>query len=76
MLCFDIVLRDVRKGLFLTSSRKSRAIKQTRAGKWKTDEVVVHHLGNGIPREDRNDLIAFDFMKRYKKESAYILDFA
>lgn len=69
------MLRDVRKGLFLTSSWKSRAIKQTLAGKWKTDEVVVCHLGNGIPREDRSDLIAFDFMKRCKKESAYILDF-
>lgn len=50
-------------------------MKQTRAGKWKTDEVVVCHLGNDISREDRNDLIAFDFMKHYKKESAYILDF-
>lgn len=51
------------------------AIKQTQAGKWKTHEAVVRHLGNGISREDRNYLIAFDFMKRYEKESAYILDF-
>lgn len=75
MLCFDIVLHDVRKGLFLKSSWKSTAIKQTQAGKWKTDEVVVRHLGNDISREDRNDLMAFDFMKHYKKESAYMLDF-
>lgn len=50
-------------------------MKQTQAGKWKTDEVVVRHLGNDISQEDRNDLIAFDSMKHYKKESAYILDF-
>lgn len=75
VLCSDIVLRDVRKGLFLKPSWKSSAIKQTQAGKWKTYEAVVRHLGNGISREDRNDLIAFDFMKHYEKESAYILDF-
>lgn len=75
VLCFDIVLRDVRKGLFLKPSLKSMAVKQTQAGKWKTYEAVIRHLGNGVSREDRNDLIAFDFMKHYEKESAYILDF-
>lgn len=51
------------------------AVKQTQAGKWKTYEAVIRHLGNGVSREDRNYLIAFDFMKHYEKESAYILDF-
>lgn len=75
MLCFDAVVHDVRKSIFLKLSWKSTAMKQTQAGKWKTDGVVVRHLGNDISREDRNDLIAFDFMKHYKKESAYVLDF-